>query len=239
MGAVILSISPTAAATTNPLTGNKDIADVLSGGDTGFDLGQASNGVYAPLSGPQSENGGSKDLYFSHNADVDPITNVGFYLAEFTGTYGGPGTISDDYNAFISEGQQDNGSTANNADGLSAGLHMDMAWQIGSSSAEDKAGQFSPARVTTGQKRIFGKSIALVQYGIQEHPIGLHEDACFYWDGSTSSDASAPVAGKIGKSTDTVLGNRARIRLRYMLRTAASIGGILQANFVTLFSYTA
>lgn len=228
MALVTLTIAPTVQA-------SADIADVLSGGDTGFDLGQASNGSYAPLVGAQADNGGSKDLYFAHDATVDPITNVAFYLAEYSGTYGGPASssASDDYNTLIDEGEADNGSNANNADGQSAGLHMDMSWNV------SQANQFSPARVSTGQKRIFGKTISLVRYGLQANPITLHPDAAFYWDGTTSSAASAPEAGKIGKSSDTVLGNRARIRLRYMLRTSATIGGIIQANFVSLFSYTA
>ena len=228
MALVTLRIGSTAAA-------SGDIADGLSGGDTGADLGQASNGSYAPLSGAQSGNGGSKDLYLSHDATVDPITNISFYLGEFSGTYGGPASSSPsaDLATLLQQGEDDAGGLANNSDGLSSGLHMDMSYSVSTPN------QFAPARVSTGQKRIFGKTISLVQYGTQTNPIAMHEDACFYWDGSTKNAPSAPEAGKVGKSSDTVLGNRAQIRLRYHLPTTASIGGIIQWAFTTVFSYTA
>lgn len=228
MALVTLKITATAAATT-------DIADGLAGNDTGADCGQASNGSYAPLSGAQGDNGGSKDLYFQHDATVDPITNMAFYLSAFTGTYGGPasGSPSADLNTLLEQGVADAGGTANNSDGLSSGLHIDMSYNVSTSS------QFAPARESTGQKRIFGKSYGGAQYGIQARPISLHQDACFYWNGSTKAAPSAPVAGKVGKASDTVLGNRAQIRLRYYLPTSASIGGILQWAFTSIFSYTA
>lgn len=212
-----------------------DIADGLSGGDSGADLGQASNGSYSPLSGAQADNGGSKDLYFAHDATVDPITNVGFYLAQFTGTYGGPasGSPSADLNTMLQQGIDDAGGTKNNIDGLSSGLHIDMSYNVATAS------QFLPSRESAGQKRIFGKSYSGIQKGVQASPITLHQDAAFYWNGSTKGEPSAAEAGKIGKSNDTVLGNRAQIRLRYYLPTSASIGGILQWAFVSLFSYTA
>jgi|GEM_PF-2483120 len=228
MALVTLKIGSTASAAA-------DIDDGLSGGDTGADLGQASNGSYAPLSGAQADNGGSKDLYLSHDATVDPITNIAFYLSEFSGTYGGPASSSPsaDLATLFTQGEDDAGGAANNSDGLSSGLHMDMSYSVSTPS------QFDPARVSTGQKRIFGKTISLVQYGTQTHPITMHEDAAFYWNGSTKVAPSAPEAGKVGKSDDTVLGNRAQIRLRYCLPTTASIGGIIQWGFTTIFSYTA
>lgn len=110
---------------------------------------------------------------------------------------------------------------------------MDMSYSV------SQANQFAPARESSGQKRIFGKSYAMVQVGVQSSPISLHPDSTFYWDGAVKNAPSAPVSGKIGKQSDTVLGNMAQIRLRYCLPQTASIGGILQVNFVTLFSYTA
>jgi hypothetical protein len=228
MALVTLKISSSPAAAS-------DIADALSGGDTGADLGQASNGSYAPLVGAQSANGGGKVLYFSHDATVDPITNVSFYLAEFSGTYGGPASSSPsaDLTTIFGQGGDDAGGYANNQDGLASGLHMDMSYAVSNTS------QFSPARESTGQKRIFGKTYNLVTVGTQNDPINLHPDSSFYWNGSTKIAPNAPEAGKIGKSSDQTLGNRAEIRLRYCLPSSAAIGGILQWNFVTLFSYTA
>ena len=220
---------------TSSPSSNTDIADALSGGDTGADMGQASNGSYAPLVGAQSANGGSKVLYLKHDAEVDPITNVGFYVSAYTGTYGGPssGSPALDLTTLLGQGSADAGGYANNQDGLSSGLHMDMSYAV---STEN---QFAPARESTGQKRIFGKTYSLVQLGTQNDPIGLHPDACFYWNGSTKVAPSAPEAGKIGKSSDAALGNQAEIRLRYCLPSAAVIGGVLQWAFTTVFSYTA
>lgn len=228
MALVTLKIGSTPAA-------SADIADALAGGDTGADLGQASNGSYSPLVGAQAENGGSKTLYFSHDATVDPITNMAFYLTQFSGNYGGPasGSPSADYDTLVAQGAADAGGTAFNSDGLSSGLHIDMSFNV------SQENQFTPAREATGQKRIFGKTYSLVQVGVQAAPIALHPDAAFYWNGSTKAAPSAPEAGKIGISSDTVLGNRAEIRLRYLLPSSASIGGVLQFGFTSIFSYTA
>lgn len=228
MALVTLKITSSPSATS-------DIADALSGGDTGADLGQATNGSYAPLVGAQAANGGAKSLILRHDATVDPITNVAFYLAEFSGTYGGPGSSSPsaDLTTLFGQGSSDAGGYANNSDGLSSGLHMDMSYAVATAS------QFAPARESTGQKRIFGKTYALVTVGTQNDPISLHEDAAFYWNGSIKVAPSAPEAGKVGKSSDQVLGNRAEVRLRYCLPSSAAIGGIIQWNFVCLFSYTA
>lgn len=227
MALVTLKITSSPSATT-------DIADALSGGDTGADLGQASTGSYAPLVGAQGSNAGAKALFLRHDALTDPVTNVAFYVSEFTGTYGGPPGESpaSDLTTLLQQGTQDAGGYANNSDGLSSGLHIDMSYSVST------ANQFAPARESTDQKRIFGKTYNLVQRGTQNNPISLHPDAAFYWNGSAKVAPSAPVEGKIGKSDDAVLGNRAEVRLRYCLPSTASIGGILQWSFVTLFSYT-
>lgn len=228
--AVVLSIVQNPASSTV-------IADALAptgSGNTGADIGQVANGSYTPLVGPQAANGGSKDLYLRHNAVADPVTDVEFYLSSFGGTYGGPSSSTpvDDYNEVIAQGFADNGGTPNNADGLSSGLHMDMSYSVTTGS------QFSPARETTGQVRVFGKVVALQQFGIQTNPIVMHRDAAFFFDGVSNSPPVNPIDGVIGKSDDQVLGNRAMLRLRYYLKSSASVGGIIQFSFVTLFSYT-
>jgi hypothetical protein len=64
-------------------------------------------------------------------------------------------------------------------------------------------------------------------------------DACSYWNGSSEVDATTPVTGKIGKSSDTVLGNRGHFKKRFYLNTGATAGGILQYDYVVAYSYTA
>lgn len=229
MAAVTLTIS----SSQDRLQG--DVSDTLSGGSNGADLGQATNSSYSPLVGAQSENGGAKTLYIRHDAQYDPVTNVGFYVAAYSGTYGGPSTSSPsaDLAEVLAAGAADNGGTANNTDGLSSGLHIDMSYAI------SQAGQFAPSREASGQKRVFGKSYAGQQLGTSGHEITLHQDACFYLSGSNKLAPSAPVAGKIGVSGDQVLGDQAMIRLRYYMPASSTTGGTVQFNFVTIYSYTA
>ena len=226
--AVVLSIVPTAASNTN-------VADALApalSNQYGADLGQVANGSYTPLVGNQAANAGCKELYLKHNAQHDPITDVVFYIGPFTGIYGGPQSPNSDYNQIIAQGAQDAGGTANNADGLSSGLQMDMSFNV------SVASQFAPAREFTGQKRIFGKTYSLVQVGTQTYPILMHRDAAFYFDGLSNSPPLSPADGVIGKSDDTIRGNTALVRLRYYLPSSAAVGGLLQWSFITLFSYT-
>jgi len=215
--------------------GSTDIADTLSGGSTGADIGQATNGAYAPIVGEQSANGGAKTLYISHNAVVDPVTNVGFYLAAYSGTYGGPSSSSPsaDLTKVLDAGASDNGGQANNSDGLSNGLHVDMSYSISDS------GQFAPSREQTGQKRVFGKTVGGIRYGLQTAPIPLHQDALFFWSSPSKVAPTAPEAGKIGLSTATDLGSHAQVRFRYYMPSSSTVGGVLQWSLATIYSFTA
>lgn len=209
-----------------------NVSDSLAGGSTGLDLGQVTNGQYAPLIS-QASNTGHQDLFIRHDAVVDPITDVKFYIAQYSGVYGGANTAAADFTTLSNYGAADTGATANNNDGNSRGLHMDMSWDVVTAS------QFSYAREAGGQMRIFGKSYSGDDGLSLANAFDLHVDACSYWDGSTEADATTPVTGKIGKSTDTVLGNRAHIRLRAYLHTASVDGGILQYDTVISYAYTA
>lgn len=222
---VTLTIAETAAASSN-------IADSLAGGSTGLDLGQVTNGQYAPLT-LQSANTGHQDIVVAHDAVIDPITDVAIYLAQYTGTYGGANTAAADFTTIGALGAADSGSTANNNDGLSRGLHIDMSWDVATAS------QFAYSREASGQKRIFGKDYSGLTGLSLATAFPLHVDACSYWNGSAESDASAPVTGKIGKSSDTVLGNRGHLRMRAYLNTSAVDGGILQFDTVIAYAYTA
>lgn len=223
-----MSVTLTVSETAN----GSDFSDSLAGGSSGLDLGQVTNGQYAPLT-LQSANTGHQDIYIYHDAVVDPITDVEFYLAQYSGTYGGANSAAADFTTIGNYGAADTGATANNSDGLSRGIHIDMSWDVSTAS------QFTYARETTGQKRIFGKSYSGKDGLTQPNAFPMHIDAASYWDGSTEVDAITPVTGKIGKSNDTVLGNRGHIRMRGYLHTAAVDGGILQWDTVIGFSYTA
>lgn len=210
-----------------------DFSDSLAGGASGLDLGQVTNGLYAPIIN-QTLNTGHQDIFISHDALQDPITDVQIYLQQYSFvSYGGANSPAADFSTIGAYGAADSGLTANNTDGLSRGLHIDMSWDVATIS------QFAYARESSGQKRIFGKDYS-GKDGLSElGAFDLHVDSASYYDGATEADASAPITGKIGKFNDTVLGNRAHIRMRGYLHSAAIDGGILQWDTCVNFSYTA
>lgn len=221
---VLLTISETSAGA--------EVSDTLAGGSSGLDLGQVVNGQYSPLTN-QAANTGAQDVHIRHDATVDPITDVKFYVAQYSGTYGGANSAAADFTTLTGYGAADSGATKNNTDGLSRGLAIDMDWQVSSTN------QFDYSREATGQKRIFGKTYSGDTGASLALAFTMHADAASYWNGSSEVDASAPVTGKIGKSSDTVLGNRGHIKMRFFLHTAATDGGILMFDFVCAYSYTA
>lgn len=222
--AVTLTVSETVAGA--------NVSDSLAGGTTGLDLGQVTNGQYSPLT-LQSANTGHQDLFVRHDAVVDPITDVAFYLATYSGTYGGANSAAADFTTIGNYGGADTGATANNSDGFSRGLHTDMSWDVATAS------QFAYTRESTGQMRIFGKTYSGKDGLSLSGAFPMHVDAASYWNGSSEIDATTPVTGKIGKSSDTVLGNRGHTRLRGYLHTAAVDGGIIQWDTVISYAYTA
>lgn len=208
------------------------LSDALAGGGTGLDLGSCANNSYAPVV-LKSGNTGRQDLYIRHNATIDPITDVKFYLGVYGGitgyTYGGARTAAGDYTDIKALGNA-SGSSKNNGDGLSGGIWIDQRWNV------TDANQFDIATYPTKVK-IFGDNGT---DGIDlASAFGLITDAMVYDNASVETAATVPVAGKIGKSGDTVLGDQAHVRLRVYLPSAHAEGGIYQVELVTAYSYTA
>lgn len=230
--AVLLTISET-------LSGS-EVADSLAGGGTGVDLGQVVNGQYAPIV-DQVTNAGAQVLYLRHNAVVDPITNLKFYLDSYSRTaftYGGAATASSDYNVLKAEGSASDVTAAakNNSNGLASGIWMEQQYNVASSNQFDIA---TARGSDPGSKyvQIFGKSAA----GVDEATaFNIIKESCLYTPDNVAENApSAPVDGKVGVSNDSVLGNRAKLRFRIYLREAFADGGIFQASLIARFSYTA
>lgn len=222
--AVTLTVSKT-------VTGAQ-VSDVLEGGGTGLDFGDLANGAYAPII-DQVANTGRQSLYFRHDAVIDPVIDVKFYISDYVGstgfTYGGVVGNSQDLSDLIGMGTA-SGSSKNNIDGLSGGLWIDMDWQVNNTNAFDITTR--PARVKIfGDNATDGTSPATA--------FDVHVDAMSYWNGSAEVDATTPVTGTIGKSDDTVLGNRAHIFTRMYLPQNWTQGGIAQAAFITQYTYTA
>jgi len=208
-----------------------EVSDVLSGGSLGLDYGQVINGSYSPVIS-QGSNTGQQDLYLSHNG-IQPITDVKIYVAEFTGIYGGANSSATDLTTLLNYGASDTGATANNGDGLSRGLHIDMDWQV------NAASQFSYTREAAGNKRIFGKDYSGLDGSSSTIAFPMHVDAMSYWDGVSEVDATTPVTGSVGGSADTgTLGNRGHFKSRFYLHTGATEGGTFQWDTVINFAFT-
>lgn len=228
--AVLLTVSETIAGSA--------FADALEGGGAGIDLGSVINGQFAPIS-DQTTNDGKQDVFIRHDATIDPITGVKTYVQQYgsgTGfTYGGASSAAADIATLLNMGNASASSNANNADGLGDGLHIDMDWQVSQSN------QFAPTRIGTGQVRIYGDNGGAASGDGRNLATAflMNADAMSRNNAGTEVDAGTPVAGKIGKTGDTTLGDRAHPRLRFFLATAESNGGILQWEWVIAYSFTA
>lgn len=229
-----MSISPfvgdfmTVSLTVSKTLGGSALADTLAGGSSGLDLGSVTNGAYSPIT-LQSANTGAQDLFIRHGALADPITNVKFYIAQMSGSYGGADTAENDYTTLKGQGSSSANATANNSNGLESGLRIDMDWQVSTGS------QFTPSRA---QVKTFGRGGAGSDGTDLASAFDLHVDAMVKNNSGSEVDATTPVTGKIGKTGDAVLGDVAHIKKRFYLPTSAVDGGVLQWDFVIAYSFT-
>jgi len=206
--------------------------DSLAGGSSGIDWGQASNGGYTPLTS-QAANTGKKSLWVKHDATVDPTTDNKVFIQQYSGTYGGADSAANDFTTFKNKGYASNSSTSNNTDGLYSGLVVEMDYDI------SVASQFDPARIGT-QVFIFGDGVGSPQDGIDlTSAFPIITDSMVFNNGGSPVLATTPVAGKIGKSGDTVLGDNSASYWRFYLESAAITGGIMQTDLVWAYSFTA
>lgn len=209
-------------------------ADSLAGGGSGVDLGSVVNGEYCPIIS-KAANTGWQPLYIRHNATIDPITNVKTFIAEFSQAYGGADSAANDFATLVSKGNA-SGNSANNGDGLSAGLRIehdaDLGVTLGASAFDG----------TRAQVKIYGDNntdgIDLAS-GFDLHVDALIYDSDPHGTPGTPVDATTPVTGQIGKDGDSVLGDHALVKLRYYLEEAAPDGGILAWDWVISYSFTA
>jgi len=208
------------------------VNDVLAGNpaNEGLDLGQVINGAFTPIT-DQPTNQGHQDIYISHDAGIDQITDVKFFIDEFSQVYGGADSAAGDKATLIAKGQADNEVTANNSDGNSSGLRIEQA---GREIASLGASAFLPSR---GQVDIFGNNgtdgVSLAS------AFDMHVDSASFNNAGSEVDASSPVTGQIGKITDTVLGDRCHLGMRAYLEQSAPDGGIIQWDFIIGYSFTA
>lgn len=235
--------------------GGSNVSDTLAGGGSGIDFGNVVNGSYSGVT--DKNNNLHSDaialFYLKHDATIDPITEVMFYIAQFHLTYGGATTAGNDFNGanhgMVGEGLA-SGTSKNNADGLSSGLWMDFQWDVSTTNQFDYA-------TRVNNVRIFGKPLSGVtgalattdSDGVDQNgqdgtslleAFLLPPDALLYSaDDIAEVDATAPVKGRIGKNNDAALGDYAKFRARVYLRDSYPDGGILQFSQTISYRFTA
>lgn len=221
-----MTVSITASETRDGV----ELADALVGDPAavGLDLGSVQNSSYAPKI-DQSLNTGAQNLYFRHDATIDPITNCGLYLQPY-GTslvwaYGGARSPALDIAALKNLGDA-SGTSKNNADGLSGGLWIDQKADATSVQQFDAA--VSKVNIF---KTAAGFSLAT--------KIGLVKESMVYDNAGSEALATNPVDGVIGKSLDTVKGTNSKQKLRIQIPNTFAEGGYYQAELVLAYSFTA
>lgn len=220
------------------------IADALSAGGTGTDLGQVTNGSFSPVTPPASNNQGRQDWFIRHDAVVDEITDAKIFMQEYgvgTGfTYGGPGTRSAAAdNTALKNLANASGGDKTNSDSLSGGLWMEqeVITMISETNQFDQAGR--PTFV-----KIFGDGLT---DGIDLSSAFVFNAAAMVIDSDQASggDATdgyiptAPVAGEVGINGDTAKGDNCHIGLRIYTPSSFSDGGIFQVELVIAYTFTA
>lgn len=227
-----------------------NFSDALEGGGTGIDMASAINGQYSPIIN-QGANTGAQAVFISHDAVVDPVTGVKTYLQQYgTGTgftYGGANSAATDFShatkGILALGNASNmgPAIANNSDGLGGGLHIDMDWDVST------ANQFLGSRVGTFV-RIYGDNGGPVSGEGRDAATAISMKLDAMSNSQNTGVEIAPtgaVDGTIGRryavnATEAALyGDLAHPRLRFFLRTDATEGGIMQWEWVILYSFTA
>jgi hypothetical protein len=230
----------TVTLTVSKTLGGSGVADTLLGGtgtNTGIDLGQVVNSQYTPII-LQSANTGQLDLYVSHNAVTDPITNLATYVQQYgTGTsyaYGGANTAAGDLTTLLTYGHASNSTAANNSDGLAGGLQIDMDYAVTTTN------QFAHSRLGT-QLRIYGLNGASPTAGDGASlalAIPMYSAAMAKTVSGADAAPSTPTTGTVGKSGDVAYGDHAHYKMRFYLPSSAVNGGELQFEYVYSFSFT-
>lgn len=234
--AVNLFVCPTLVA--SDTSAPSEFSDSLAGGGSGLNLGQVANGLYAPIV-DQGLNQGAQLVYLSHDATIDPVTDVKIYIGQYSGTYGGAVSAASDFSSIVAEGQNSSATTGdkNNSNGTASGVWIDFQWDV------SETNQFDIATRATDVK-IFGDNGT---DGIDAaSAFDLPTSSMLYAANSASEAApNTPEAGKIGISTgggfggDFTLGNRAKVRNRIYLRSTFPDGGIFQYDTLFRYSFTA
>jgi hypothetical protein len=220
------------------------IADALSGGGTGTDLGQVTNGSFSPITPPAANNQGRQDWFVRHDAVVDAITDTKIFMQEYgvgTGfTYGGPGTRSAaaDFTSLKALANSSGGDKTN-SDDLSGGLWMEqeVITMISETNQFDQAGRGTFVKIF-GDALTDGVDLASA-FVLNASAMVIDSDQASGGNGSAGYIPTAPIAGEIGINGDTVRGDNAHLGFRIYTPASFSDGGIFQAELVVAYTFTA
>lgn len=223
-----MTVDTTFSSTFTPAT---PYADSLLGGGTGLDFFVGVNNQWTPIV-DKTANTGSLITYISHNGTA-LIDEFKLYLQQYgtsTGfSYGGTDTAFNDITNLLALGSA-SGSSKNNADGLSGGIWAEFDADVSAANFFDRASR--PTLVKVFGAGGLGVSLATAY--------DLPADALIYDSGGgTETIATAPVAGQIGESTNSTLGDRAKIYWRGYFPDSFGVGGTLQFEIVATYAFTA
>ncbi len=187
------------STTVSKTLGGATVADILTGSTTGYDLGTATQS-----SGSTPVN----IVYFRHNG-VNPITDASYYIANYSGSYGGDYNASTDYAKIIAHGDDGTGSF---------GLQIEETYST--------AAFASPYTIKSGQA---------VNYATKRV---LRTTSMFYNNSTVETAPTLAVQGQIGASGNTTLGDNAKLRLRYIIAASETLAGKRQFDIVFSYTFT-
>jgi hypothetical protein len=148
-------------------------------------------------------------IFFSHNG-ANSITNVGYYLGTYVGTYGGDYSTNSDYNKVIEHGNLG-----------------DYGLQIEESYSNGTPFNGSYVIVKTGTADTYSNRRTVQTTSILRN------------NGGVEASPSAPVAGSLGTTGNTTLGDRVKLRCRYVVPSSGQqLGGNRQVSIIFTFNYT-
>lgn len=139
---------------------------------------------------------------------ANTVTDISYYIGVFSGTYGGDYSASLDLTKIIAHG--DSGS----------GLQIEEVFNAGT----PFAGSYFTVNNTNGRN-----------YGTRRT---MRTTSFLYNNASVETTPTTPVQGQLGAFGDTVLGDNAKLRMRYVVPTTETLVGIHQYDLIVIFSYT-
>lgn len=149
-------------------------------------------------------------LFVKHDGTTD-ITNLALNVQAYAGTYGGDYSAAADLTKLTAHGDTAPGY----------GLQVDFRW--------DGSPLFD-----TGQYTVFKTGVGISYVTRLTVPVASMSRN----NAGTEVDAGTPVAGQIGATGDTVLGDRAHMTFRYVTPSGETATGRRQFDIYLSFNFT-